>query len=489
MKHWKNTSLITQSAAIILIITASLMFGKNARSTDQEKFAALTKTLSSLAASSPGNSHAGISVIDIKSGVEIFNKNADDQFNPASNAKIVTAACALKILGPNFQYTTSLHGRIDGTVIRGPIYIKGRADPTFSTENLIAMVRELVLSGIKRVEGGVIVDDSYFDNQNMPFAFDQQPNEDNAFRSPVGAASLNKNALGITIRPGPGPGVPAVVVLEPKGYAILENSSVTTMEGSHSPKISSTTVDNRNKIRVWGNVPMGSRSVTYYRRIDNPSLLMGHGLKSALEEAGITVGGTVQTGILQSGVPLISENVSAPLSSILYETGKMSNNFVTETVLKTISAESDKGLGTWAGSLEACGKVLAEWGINPGSYVFKNGSGLFDANRFTPKQFTSLLRETYLTGTIRAEYVAQLAIGGLDGTISSRYQNSSVKGLVRAKTGTLNSVATLSGYVFDYKEENPIAFSILVNNAEGYVSASRGFQEKIVTAIANYLNP
>lgn len=430
----------------------------------------------------------GISVVDVQSGFEVFSKNGDDPFNPASNAKIITAACALKILGPQFRYVTGLYGRIEGRLIRGPLYIKGRADPTLSTEHLVAMVRKLEAAGVRRIEGGIVVDDSYFDDKNMPFAFDQQPKEDAAFRAPVGAASLNHNALAVTVRPGVQPGKAAAAVLDPKGYATLQNDTVTTLQGAHTPKISSTAFENRTRVRVWGNVPVGSRPVTYYRRADNPSLLLGNGLKTVLEELGITVGGTVQSGPLPKGVPLAAEHRSEPLSVILYEAGKMSNNFVTETALKTIGAESNKGPGTWEGSLETAAGVLAGWGLEPKSYVYRNGSGLFDANRFSPKQFTSVLRAVYLDAKIRPEFLSQLAIGGADGTVSSRYRDKAAAGMVRAKTGTLNDVSTLSGYVFDKTGRNPIAFSILVNNAAGYVSASRAFQEKIVTAIAKHLN-
>jgi D-alanyl-D-alanine carboxypeptidase/D-alanyl-D-alanine-endopeptidase (penicillin-binding protein 4) len=121
--------------------------------------------------------------------------------------------------------------------------------------------------------------------------------------------------------------------------------------------------------------------------------------------------------------------------------------------------------------------------------VYRNGSGLFDANRFTPRQFTKVLRAAYLDGHIRPEFLSQLAIGGVDGTIQSRYKDASAMHRVRAKTGTLADVSTLSGYVFDKEGVRPIAFSILVNKAPGYVSAARAYQEKIVTAIAKFLNP
>ena len=450
--------------------------------------AELGKDLAKIAANPPGGASAGIAVVDVATGTEIFSARGDDPFNPASNVKIVTAVCALKRLGPEFRFATNLYGRQDGVAVRGPLYVKGHADPTLSTADLWSMAQNLATAGVRRIEGGIVVDDTYFDTENLPYAYDQQPDEDNAFRAPVGAVSLNHNSLAITIAPGTQGMRPARVRLDPSEYAVLVNDSVTIASGAHNPKISSTKLDNRTRVRVWGQVPLGTRPVTYFRRIDNPSLFTGYGLKGVLEKVGISVGGEVQVGSVPPGTQLLAEHLSEPLSSVLWETGKVSNNFVTEMVLKTMGAESTGGPGTWEASVSAVAETLAGWGMDEKSYVYRNGSGLFDANRFSARQLVAVLRAAYLDSTIRPEFISQLATGGVDGTIKSRYQARAARRYVRAKTGTLDDVSTLSGYVFDAQGRRPIAFSILVGDASGYVSASRAYQERIVTAIASFLN-
>jgi D-alanyl-D-alanine carboxypeptidase/D-alanyl-D-alanine-endopeptidase (penicillin-binding protein 4) len=448
----------------------------------------LGKTLAGIAGSAPGGGLVSVAVTDIMSGAEIYAKDGDAQLNPASNAKIVTAAAALEKLGPEFRFWTSLQGDREGGAISGPIYLKGRADPTLKSADLWAMAVELKAMGVRRVEGDIVVDDTYFDDRNLPFAFDQQPDEDNRFRSPVGAASLNENALAITVGPGALGMERARVQLDPPGYAALVNDAITVGQGSSDLKISSDSSEGRPRIRVYGQVQLGTRPVTYYRRIDNPSLFTGYGVKAALEAAGIAVGGDVRVGPMPPGTPLLVERASPPLSSVLWETGKMSNNFVTETVLKTIGAEAGKGPGTWDTATAEVASVLAAWGVAPGSYTYRNGSGLFDANRFSARQLVRVLRGAYLDVGVRPEFLTQLATGGADGTIGERYRGPSTKRRVRAKTGTLADVSALSGYVLDAEGRRPVAFSILVNKAPGYVSAARGYQEKIVTAIADFLN-
>jgi len=485
----KRSSTLVHAAAVFASLAAVFVPGAVCAQQAAPDLDGLRRTLASVVTAPPGNSVAGVMVVDVNTGAEVYASNADTPLNPASNAKVVTAACALKKLGPEFTFVTSLHGRREGGTVKGAIYLKGHADPTLATADLWEMARELEAAGIKRVEGSVTIDDTYFDGQNMPFAFDQQPDEDNKFRSPVGAASLNQNAIALTIRPGETAMVKARVAADPPGYAVLQNDTLTMGQGAHNPRISAVPFEDRTRVRVWGQVPLGSRPVTYYRRIDNPSLFTGYGLKAILEAAGISVGGDVRVGALPPGTPLLAEHRSLPLSSVLWETGKMSNNYVTETIFKVMGADGGAGPGTWEASMEAAAGILERWGIPRGTYTFRNGSGLFDANRFSARHLVQVLRSAYLDAEIRPEFVTQLATGGVDGTIGSRYRDKATRRHVRAKTGTLDDVSTLSGYVFDAEGRNPIAFSILVNKASGYVSAARGFQEKIVTAIAQHLNP
>lgn len=466
-----------------------LPLGASAQEPAGHDWSALRRTLASLSTGTPGRSKVGIVVHDILGGQEVFAMNPDQPLNPASNTKVVTAACALKVLGPEFRFRTSVHGKVEDGVVRGAVALKGGADPLLSSGDLWGMAQTLRSMGIRRIEGGVIVDDTYFDAENLPFAFDQQPDEVSAFRAPVGAASLNFNTLSVTFGPGPTPMAPARVSIDPSGYADMTNESVTMSDGANTPKVSLSGEEARAKLRVWGQVPLGSRPVTYTRRIDNPTMLTGYGLKAALEASGIAVSGSVQPGVVSPGTPLLAQHVSPPLSEVLWETGKMSNNFVTETVLKTLGAETGKGPATWQGAIEAAAAVLRGYGLEPGTYTYRNGSGLFDANRFSARQLVQVLRGVYLDATIRPEFLSQLAIGGVDGTIRERYTTEPTKRRVRAKTGTLNDVSTLTGYVFDADGRRPVAFAILVNEADGYVSSSRTYQERLVTAIAEALNP
>ena len=126
-----RTGLFYVFLTAILVIGVSQALAQEKRNNvSNQGFDKLGRTLATLSANAPGNSRVSISVIDVATGTLIYKKSDTELMNPASNVKIITAACALKQLGGHFRFTTSLHGKSDGSIIRGPVYIKGHADPT-----------------------------------------------------------------------------------------------------------------------------------------------------------------------------------------------------------------------------------------------------------------------------------------------------------------------------------------------------------------------
>jgi D-alanyl-D-alanine carboxypeptidase/D-alanyl-D-alanine-endopeptidase (penicillin-binding protein 4) len=153
---------------------------------------------------------------------------------------------------------------------------------------------------------------------------------------------------------------------------------------------------------------------------------------------------------------------SPALAEIVREMDKVSNNFVAEMLLKTVGAEVKGTPGSWAKGISAAEEYLAELGVPKGTFVMKNGSGLNDTNRFTPSQIITLLGAVANKSTFYPEYASSLGIAGRDGTIRSRMEGSVAEGRLRGKTGTLENVAALSGYVTLASGEM-LAYSILVN--------------------------
>lgn len=427
----------------------------------------------------------GVAIVDVGTGELLAAHGEHKALNPASNAKLLTAAAALAVLGPNHKYVTALYGVQKGANV-GQLTLRGTGDPSLSTSDLWELARSLREAGVKRVDGDIVVDQRFFDDQFVPPAYDQQPTEWAPFRANVSAVALNENTVTMTVRPGQ-KGSGALVSFDPPGFVDVEGS-VKTSESSAAQSITLNLAPagTRLKASIGGAIPENARPMSFTKRADNPNLLAGYALKALLTQSGITVGGDVKAGEGGKGGALAS-HTSKPLSALLYELGKVSDNFYAEMVFKSLALER-KGRPAKAGNAaEVVTKFLEETGAFEEGDVVKNGSGLFDANRVTAATFTKVLRTAYRDPTYGNEYVAQLAIGGADGTLRSRFKNAKQRMVVRAKTGTLEGAASLSGYVLGPGGRAPIAFSILVNGVAGKVGDARQAMDKCVNQIIDYL--
>lgn len=424
----------------------------------------------------------GVAIVDVASGEQLAGFQEHKPLNPASVSKIMTAAAALSLLHPNYRYQTALYGDQKGSNV-GSLTLRGTGDPSLETGDLWGLVRDLKEAGVRRVDGDIGVDQRFFDDLYVPPAYEQQPNEWAPFRAPVSALALNENTVTMAVRPG-AKGSAALVSFEPPGYVDVEGAVKTAEEGAaQNVGLQLVPAGARLAAKVSGNVPEGARPLRFTKRADNPSLLGGYALKALLAQSGIAVGGDVKPAGDARGRAL-AEHASRPLSSLLYELGKQSNNFYAEMVFKSLALEK-KGRGAKAEqSAEIVTRFLGDLGAWEDGMVIKNGSGLFDANRATASALAKLLRQAYRSPAYGNEFVAQLAIGGVDGTLRHRLRGDKVKGSVRAKTGTLDATAALAGYVLGAPGQPPLAFAIVINDIAGKVGDARPAIDACVEAMA-----
>jgi D-alanyl-D-alanine carboxypeptidase/D-alanyl-D-alanine-endopeptidase (penicillin-binding protein 4) len=201
----------------------------------------------------------------------------------------------------------------------------------------------------------------------------------------------------------------------------------------------------------------------------------------------IEVTGDVKSGGGKENLTVLATHKSAPLSALLYELGKMSDNFYAETVFKTIGGERKARPAHTADSSDVMMRWLGDVGASDPGVVIKNGSGLFDADRVTAASTVQLLRAAWRDPAIREEYVAQLSIGGVDGTLRGRFKKETQRRAVRAKTGTLDDAIALSGYVLAPPGKGPLAFSLLFNKVEGKAYGARAAADRLVELLAERL--
>ncbi len=424
----------------------------------------------------------GVAILDVDSGRYLAVHNEHQPLNPASNAKLYTAGAALAILHGNHRFETTLGGNVRGAAVAGPLVLRGHGDPSLTTADLWSMVQELVALGVRRVEGDILVDQLFFDDQTTPPAFEQQPNEWAAFRAPVSAVALNENTVTLEVRPT-SVGSNAVAWFDPPGFVDVDGDVKTAESGADTVGLELHPSGSRLSAKLSGAVAVDSRLVRYTRRVEDPTLLAGFALKAVLDQAGVKVSGEVKAGGSRV-TTVIARHQSEPLSTLVYELGKSSDNFYAEMIFKSLGAEAKARPGRSQDGAEVVTRWIDKIGANDAGVVIKNGSGLFDADRVTTASVVQLLRAVWRDASIQPEFLSQLSIGGVDGTLHRRFRAERTRRAVRAKTGTLDEAATLSGYVLGPPGKGPIAFSILFNNVEGKVGAARSAADTLVEILA-----
>lgn len=427
----------------------------------------------------------GFALRDLGSGRELLAEGAERSINPASNQKLVTAAVALSVLGPTYRFHVGVLGKLsDGVAPR--LVLRGNGDPSFSYQDLRELTQRLVALGLKRVSGDILVDHSAFDDQYTPPAFEQQPNEWSPFRAPVSGVSLARNAVTLHVFPT-APGQPARLELEPPGYVSVQGE-VRTEKGKKRDHVGLTLRPRGTQLSVLvsGDVPAGQTVIHLSKRIENPEIFAAAVLKHELVSAGVTVQGQVARGGEDETNELVGRD-SATLAELVPQLGKASDNFYAETLFKALGARAKGAPGSADKAAAAVGEWLNARGLSEAGLQIVNGSGLYDANRISARSLTRLLEVAYLDPSISHAYVDQLAVGGLDGTLRTRFFSLRERRSVHAKTGTLNKVVALSGYVFGPEQQTGVSFSILVSGISGQHGEARKRIDALVLEISDQL--
>jgi D-alanyl-D-alanine carboxypeptidase/D-alanyl-D-alanine-endopeptidase (penicillin-binding protein 4) len=400
----------------------------------------------------------------------VFSRDADELLNPASNVKLFTAAAALARLGTEYRFETEFLTDPDFRDGKAKtLYIRGKGDPAITTERLYGIVGELVHAGLNKELQDIVVDDSWFDAERAAPGFDQESG-DRAYLAPTGALSLNWNTVGVYLRPGEALGARAAVELEPASdYFVLEANVATGTKTQRRFTVGSTLDRDgvRQKIDVSGVVPFEKGSWSAWKKIDQPSLYFGFTVRELLKQRGVKIKGRVRQGLVPVAQKMLYVAHSETLDLVLKKLNKHSSNFVAEQLIKTLGAEGHGAPGSTAGGIEVVEDFLEkDVGLRRGTYVMKNGSGLNDTNRFSAAQTNRLLVAMVGKFTLMPEYLSALGIAGKDGTLKYRFEGSDAVGRLRAKTGTLENVSALSGYVQAVGGER-FVFSIMVNDFPG----------------------
>jgi D-alanyl-D-alanine carboxypeptidase/D-alanyl-D-alanine-endopeptidase (penicillin-binding protein 4) len=434
----------------------------------------------------------GIEVVRLSDGKVLFTRNAEHLFLPASSMKLFTTAAALERLGPDFVSRTTVEAQAapDSSGRVSDLFLVGRGDASLGNRVLPGesqsgsqgpadavlqrLADQVVARGVREVAGNLVADDSYFLFEPYGHGWDAEDLQW-GYGAPVTALAFNDNALLLRVRPGATPGSTAEVRLEPFPDYYQINNRVETFAAGMPKRIFVERAPGSRQLDVWGEIPLEAGEARDAVSIDNPPQLIGELFRQALEARGVAVRGRVEVrhltrleaGTTPSALPkppsrvVLAEHVSPPLAEEIKTINKFSQNLHVEMLLRTLGREV-KNYGSLSVGLDILKEFAVQVGIEPAEANFADGSGLSRHALVAPRAVIKLLK--YMAASPRfAAYLDSLPVATEDGTLAERFAGSPGRGRIRAKTGTMEHVNALAGYM-ELASGNRLAFSIVGNN-------------------------
>lgn len=445
-----------------------------------------------LASSEARRGFWGIEVVRLSDGRTLYSRLSKELFQPASNLKLFTTAAAIEKLGPDFVFRTTVESLAapdaEGRV--GDLVLVGRGDPNLSGRVLPyqhkaewqmpgdaafqALADQVAAQGVRKVTGNLVLDDSYFLHEPHSHGWTLEDAQW-GYAAPVTALAYNDNALRLCIQPETAVGERARVWLEPFADHFQLNNRVETAMPRTPRQIFVERACGSKRLDVWGQIPLGEKTAEDWVAVADPLQLIGELFLRVLKARGITVEGSIEirhltrveaatnAQALREAVPrvVLAEHISLPLREGVKVINKASQNLHAEMLLRTLGREV-KNFGSLTTGLEVLREFAVQAGIAPEEIHFADGSGLSRQSLVTPHAVATLLA-TMARSPRAGTFFDSLPVAGEDGTLVERFASSRSKGRIVAKTGTLEHVNALSGYM-DLRSGDRVVFSIIGNS-------------------------
>ena len=456
----------------------------------------------------------GVEVVRPADGAVLYEQNADQLFLPASNMKLFTTAAAIERLGPDFVFRTTVESDAppDARGRVGDLILVGRGDPNLSGRvlpyNLKTERREpadavfqqladqVAGRGVREVAGNLVADDSYFLYE--PFSHNWAAEDLQwGYGAPVTALAFNDNQLFLHVQAGLAVGERALVWLEPIHDYYAMNNRVETAAPRAKKRLFVERAPGSMELDVWGEIALDAAEDDDTVSIADPPRLAGELFRRALEARGIVVRGEVEVRHLRrieaaeldnpfpsrpAGPPrvVLAEHRSLPLGKEIKVINKESQNLHVEMLLRTLGREL-KNYGSLTVGLEVLGEFAAQVGVERGETHFADGSGLSREDLVAPRAVVKLLE--YMARSRRFEaFFDSLPVAGVDGTLAQRFKGTPAEGRIHAKTGTVEHVNALSGYM-DLPSGERLIFSIIGNSHPLKAGEGARIVDRIAVAI------
>jgi len=440
----------------------------------------------------------GVKVQYPNTGEVIYERNPGKLFMPASNMKLYTTAAALWMLGPQYKYVTDFvaSGNIDEKgVLQGDLIIKGSGDPSWSwrffdgnyDSVMVIFIDSLKAKGITRIEGNIIGDDNIFDDQDLGYGWSWD-DETYYYAAQLSGLSYSENYIDFDLLPDSlNPGNLVSIIPKPLTDYLNVRNELVTVSSDTSTKWDYGRDRTTNNAWFKGDYRLERGETERTITIHNPTLYTVHVLKERLRDAGIMVSGEpldvddLPDSLNYDEMTRLFSYHSHPLSDILRKVNRPSQNFIAETLQKTLGAEFGEEGSSYEGrKIEMM--LFDSLGMDTRNIKLRDGSGLARHNLVSPNSTASLLQLMW-DHPLRSYYIESLPLSGVTGTIRKRALGTAAEGNVRAKTGTIGWVRAFSGYTWTQSGE-PVIFTFMVNHYTIPTSQVNNYLDEIMAILS-----
>jgi D-alanyl-D-alanine carboxypeptidase/D-alanyl-D-alanine-endopeptidase (penicillin-binding protein 4) len=448
----------------------------------------------------------GVKIVSLDSGRTLYEHAAQRRLSPGSNTKLYTAALALDQLGADYRMRTPIFASTAANgagELKGNLIVSGRGDPSWDPRRLnqdfmavfapfVAVVKQ---AGVRRISGDVIADATYFRSTPQGASWTADDMND-YYGAEISAITVDDNYVDLRVVPGATVGAPCAIEMSQLHSGLILDNRTRTIAAGGARSISVLRVPGETTVQIFGELPLGGKEELTEATVPRPSAWFATGLKAALENAGITVGGKArgvrwpEAAPTAAGEVKLGEVVSTPLREFLPVMMKQSQNLQADLILAHLGetrriAATPVTARSEDLALAGLKEFFERHGLPAADVIFDEGSGL-SRNNLTTAAATVALLEFMAKHKDAAVFAESLPIAGVDGTLRRRMKGTPAEGKVHAKTGTLRWTTALSGYVNAINGER-LAFSLMLNRHPGTPgrAASRELDE-IAVLLARY---
>ena len=436
------------------------------------------------------DANVGVLVVDVKKGEVVDAYGENRLLPPASTLKLLTTCTALELLGDQYRWETLLEtdGALEDGVLKGNLYVRGTGDPTLASAKvgdvrvLEEWVERLCSMGLRRLEGGVVADLSMWDNDEAVNPGWLWKDMGNYYGAAVYPISYRDNTMKLYLESGAKGTVARLLETDPALPELVLDSRVRCTDVSFDNAYVYGAPLDYNRF-VAGEIPSNRGRFPVKADLPDPGLLLARRLTELLREAGVEVAQAPSCKVdgfdpeAYGRRRTLYVHQSPPLSEVIRETNRNSNNLYAESIFRTLGMQKDAP-ATVVSSLSRIREFWQGKGIDLSRSILEDGCGLAPQNGLAPSTLVSLLRYMYRSPHA-GMFLYSLPVAGQSGTLRNFLSGSFLQNRVYAKSGTLDHLKSYAGYIF-LPDDRVWAFSIVVHNA-------KGTREEVQKAIERYL--